>query len=65
MRRHAATAIERLAANPDSAPGVRRLTGRTERRLRVGEWRVLFDLNRPAHQIDVLRIVPRGRAYDR
>ena len=65
MRRRVAGAIERLAANPDDTSGVRRLAGRPEQRLRVGEWRVLFELDRPAHQIDVLRILPRGRAYDR
>lgn len=65
MRRRVATAIEGLAADPDDAPNVRRLAGRPEQRLRVGEWRVLFELDRTTHTIHVQRILPRGRAYDR
>jgi mRNA interferase RelE/StbE len=65
MRRRVAVSIERLADDPDNAPGVRRLAGRSEQRLRVGEWRVLFELDRTGKRIVVLRILPRGRAYDR
>lgn len=32
-------------------------------RLRVGEWRVLFDRRSKEKVIDVLAIRPRGRAY--
>lgn len=65
VRARVVLAIERLAANPDDVPGVRRLAGRPERRLRVGEWRVLFGLDRATDRIDVQRILPRDRAYDR
>jgi mRNA interferase RelE/StbE len=34
-------------------------------RLRVGEWRVIFDRRDAELLIDVLAIRPRGRAYDR
>lgn len=65
MRRRVAAAIERVATDPDNASGVRRLAGRGELRLRVGEWRVLLEVDRADRRIDVLRILPRGRAYDR
>jgi mRNA interferase RelE/StbE len=43
---------------------VRRLHGvRAERRLRVGDWRVRFRLVDADRTIEVLRILPRGRAY--
>jgi mRNA interferase RelE/StbE len=34
-------------------------------RLRVGEWRVIFDRLDTERVIDVLAVRPRGRAYDR
>jgi mRNA interferase RelE/StbE len=45
---------------------VKRLRG-PERlwRLRVGEWRIIFDRRAGEHVIDVLAIGPRGRAYER
>ncbi len=33
--------------------------------LRVGRWRVLFDIDTPAHTIVINQIEPRGSAYDR
>ncbi len=36
-----------------------------EWRLRVGDWRVRFERDAEAHTISVVRILPRGRAYDR
>jgi mRNA-degrading endonuclease RelE of RelBE toxin-antitoxin system len=46
---------------------VRRLRGvdPPEYRLRVGDWRVRFARDPNARLIVVLRILPRGRAYDR
>lgn len=43
---------------------VKRLRG-PERlwRLRVGEWRILFDRRSKERVIDILAIRPRGRAY--
>jgi len=34
-------------------------------RLRVGEWRVIFDRRSGERVIDVLAVRPRGRAYRR
>jgi len=45
---------------------VKRLRG-PERlwRLRVGDWRVIFDRRANDHMIDILAVRPRGRAYRR
>lgn len=54
-------ALRRLAAT--GAGDVKRLQGQSLLRLRVGEWRVLFN-RRPAESlIWVVRVLPRGRAY--
>jgi mRNA interferase RelE/StbE len=42
---------------------VKRLRGTTELRLRVGDWRVRFELDHVAGVMRVLRVLPRGRAY--
>ena len=57
-------ALDRLAADPRSSE-LRKLTGRPELRLRVGDWRVLVELDRSAHAIVIHHVLPRGRAYDR
>jgi mRNA-degrading endonuclease RelE of RelBE toxin-antitoxin system len=58
------SAIGRLADEPRSAD-LRRLTGRAESRPRVGDWRVIIELDVAARAIIIQRILPRGRAYDR
>ena len=58
------TAIDRLLAR-DASLTVRRITGSTEERIRVGDWRVRFTRDRNTRLIVVQRILPRGRAYDR
>lgn len=57
-------AIERLAEG-DPRSDVRKLSGADEYRLRAGEWRVRFQRNGGKNEILVLRILPRGRAYER
>jgi mRNA interferase RelE/StbE len=57
-------AIERLAA-ADPRSDVRKLSGANEYRLRAGEWRVRFIRDEAEREITVLRVLPRGRAYDR
>jgi mRNA interferase RelE/StbE len=57
-------ALERLAAD-DRSLDVRRLTGSEHFRLRVGDWRVIFDYNRDTQTVLVRHVLPRGRAYDR
>lgn len=57
--------LEALIESPAQAPGVRKLTGSREWRLRVGDWRVLFTRDERLRIIYVTRVLPRERAYDR
>lgn len=34
-----------------------------ELRLRVGDWRVRFDLDHESRELVILRVLPRGRAF--
>ena len=56
------TALDRLA---ETGHVVTRLQGiePPEWRLRVGEWRVRFRYDYQRRTIEVLRVLPRGRAY--
>lgn len=59
------TALARVAADP-TAPNnnLRPLRGRRIAfRLRVGDWRISYVLDRRARVIDVFEIAPRGGAY--
>jgi mRNA interferase RelE/StbE len=58
------TGLESLAADP-SQGDVKRLAGidPPEWRLRVGDWRVRFNRDPATRTIQVLRVLPRGRAY--
>lgn len=58
-------AITRLAQGAELVGDVRRLSGSDEYRLRVGDWRVRFQRDDRKHMIIVVRVLPRGRAYDR
>lgn len=58
--------IERLAANPQEMPGVKRLVAYdVAYRLRVGDYRVLFDKDDVIRVIDVVDVLQRSRAYRR
>jgi mRNA interferase RelE/StbE len=63
MAERALTAVERLAATEQG--DVTRLQGvePPEWRLRVGDWRIRFQYDYQRHSIEVLRVLPRGRAY--
>ena len=55
--------IEQYAADPASqANNITRLQGRSGFRLRVGDWRVLFDEDGTV--ITVFKVGPRGGVYD-
>ena len=58
-------AIERVAANPSGRhPNLRRLTEVPDGfRIRVGDWRVSFTLDREAGILEVFEFEPRGGAY--
>lgn len=64
MRQRVIAALDRLAAD-DPSLDVVKLTAQETWRVRVGDWRILFDRDDAAHEIRVARVVPRGRAYDR
>ena len=64
IRARTVAALERLTEDSHSGK-LRRLTGRPESKLRVGEWRVLVTLDEETKTIQVVRVLPRGRAYDR
>jgi mRNA interferase RelE/StbE len=57
-------ALDRLVAD-DRSLDVRRLTGSEHFRLRVGDWRVIFDYDRDTQTVLVRHVLPRGRAYER
>lgn len=58
-------AITRLAQGAELTGDVKRLTGSHEYRLRVGDWRVRFERDGARRIIVIVRVLPRGRAYDR
>jgi mRNA interferase RelE/StbE len=64
VRQRVLSAIGRLSDDPRSGD-LRKLKGRAESRLRVGDWRVIIELDVAARAIIIQRILPRGRAYDR
>ncbi len=53
-----------MTALDDSGSGIKKLQGVAGQwRLRVGDWRVRFSLSDDGKVVDVLRVLPRGRAY--
>lgn len=56
--------IELLAADPFVANNnVKKLVGREAYRLRVGDWRVIYEIEGGRLVIHVLTVAPRGGAY--
>lgn len=55
--------IEVVAQDPFGAQGVKKLLGRDEFRLRVGDWRVLYLLDGQRLRVLVTEIGPRGGIY--
>lgn len=64
IRARVLRALDRLGAD-DRSLDVRWLTGSEHFRLRVGDWRVIFDYDRAAQTVLVRHVLPRGRAYER
>ncbi len=56
--------INQLAENP-YAPNnnITRLTGEPGYRLRVGDWRVLYELHDDTFVLEIVKIGPRGGVY--
>ena len=63
IRRRVESSLRALAEDPQRAGALRKLTGAPESRLRIGDWRALVTLDTHERTINVLRILPRGRAY--
>lgn len=56
--------IEMLGANPDDpALDVKKLTGQPFYRLRIGQWRIIFDRQDNVKIIAIETLKPRGDAY--
>ncbi len=64
IRARVLAALDRLGAD-DRSLDVRRLTGGEHFRLRVGDWRVIFDYDRATQTVLIRHVLPRGRAYER
>ena len=64
-RKRILNAITRLAQDAQLTGDVKRLRGSREYRLRVGDWRVRFERQDRQLVIVIVRVLPRGRAYDR
>jgi mRNA interferase RelE/StbE len=64
VQRRVVEALDRLTGEAARGDVVRLAGSDDEWRLRVGDWRVRFTRG-PDGQVQVLRILPRGRAYDR
>ena len=55
--------IEGLARDPFGAANVKQLVGQPGWRLRVGDWRVIYDVQQKWLVVRVLRVAPRGGVY--
>jgi mRNA interferase RelE/StbE len=56
--------MEVLAPDPVGASNVKKLTGQPGYRLRVGDWRVIYDIEQGRLVVRVLRVAPRGGVYE-
>jgi len=56
--------LEAIAVNPYAEnPNVKKLQGREGYRLRVGDWRVIYETQNDQLVILVLKVAPRGEVY--
>jgi mRNA interferase RelE/StbE len=55
--------IEMLACDPFVAPNVKKLVGEPGYRLRVGSWRVIYDVESGRLVIRIVKIGSRGGVY--
>ncbi len=64
VRELVARKVEEMARDPFGAANVKKLIGQPGYRLRVGDWRVLYDVDSGRVVVRVLRIGPRGGVYE-
>ena len=56
--------LELLASDPKANhPNIKKLHNRAGYRLRVGDWRVIYEIQNDRLVILVLKIAPRGEVY--
>jgi len=56
--------LEAIAADPYAEhPNAKKLQGREGYRLRVGDWRVIYEIQNDQLVILVLKVAPRGEVY--
>jgi len=56
--------LESIAANPYAEhANAKKLQGRDGYRLRVGDWRVIYDIQNDKLVILVFKVAPRGEVY--
>lgn len=63
MRRRISDAIDALRVDPFKSPNVKALKGSDGYRLRVGEWRVIYRLEKERVVVVVIDVGPRGSIY--
>lgn len=56
--------VQEVAADPTAARNVKKLKGRDGYRLRVGDWRVVYDIEDGVLVLIVIDVGPRGGIYD-
>ncbi|CAO3363737.1 type II toxin-antitoxin system RelE family toxin [Azospirillum palustre] len=56
--------VQEVAADPAAARNVKKLKGRDGYRLRVGDWRVVYDIEDGILVLIVIDVGPRGGIYD-
>lgn len=56
--------VREVADDPSEARNVKKLRGRDGYRLRVGDWRVVYDLDDGVLVLIVIEVGPRGGVYD-
>ncbi len=56
--------LNQVAIDPfASIPNAKKLQGRPGYRLRIGDWRVIYEINKDEITIIVMKIAPRGEVY--
>lgn len=56
--------VQEVAEDPAAARNVKALKGRNGFRLRVGDWRVIYEVDNGVLVLIVIEIGPRGGIYD-
>lgn len=55
--------IKKLSINPDIMKNVKKLTDHPGFRLRSGDWRIIYVINKNEKLIQIVKIKTRGDAY--